>query len=482
MGYGMSRLQDEYFEPEAQDTAGSSSVQVNDEFAKLHNDIFHMTRMRSGLSESIYKSMGTSKGVISTTKLLSGREVDCSGKGTFSSCDRAFVLGRYVPTNGPEILDRMDSRAYVSQFSADGTLFVAGFQVCYAQAQPTTVEVLLSSWKPRSGSHIRIYDVDRGWITHKDIHARSLRWTISDVSLSLDQRYLVYSSLAPIIHIVNISNAARESYANVTDVHDGLDFSQHEDVQYSFGIFSVKFSSDGRELVAGSNDESIYVYDICANKLTLRLPAHTSDVNTVSFADETGHLIYSGSDDTLCKVWDRRCLSTGQAAGVLTGHLHGITHIDSRGDGRSFISNGKDQAIKLWDIRKMTSSADSCADGTPTWDYRYSRYPQQHKQLKHPHDQSLATYRGHSVLRTLIRCYFSPAFSTGQKYIYTGSYDSSVYIYDLVSGSQVAKLKGHEMVIRDCSWHPFEPTLVSSSWDFRIAKWSGRDEETSDDE
>ena len=27
-----------------------------------------------------------------------------------------------------------------------------------------------------------------------------------------------------------------------------------------------------------------------------------SDVNTVCFADESGHLIYSGSDDSLCKV------------------------------------------------------------------------------------------------------------------------------------------------------------------------------------
>lgn len=39
------------------------------------------------------------------------------------------------------------------------------------------------------------------------------------------------------------------------------------------------------------------------------------------------------------------------------GHLEGITFIDSRGDGRYFISNGKDQAIKLWDIRKMSSEA-----------------------------------------------------------------------------------------------------------------------------
>jgi WD repeat-containing protein 23 len=138
MGYGMSRLEDEYYEPEGQDTDGSSSDQVNDEFSKLHNDIFHMTRMRSGLSESIYKSVGANRGIISTAKLLSGREVGCSGKGMFSSGDRAFVLGRYVPVNGPELLDRMDSRAYVSQFSADGTLFVAGFQVCYAQ--PTNNE------------------------------------------------------------------------------------------------------------------------------------------------------------------------------------------------------------------------------------------------------------------------------------------------------------------------------------------------------
>lgn len=41
-------------------------------------------------------------------------------------------------------------------------------------------------------------------------------------------------------------------------------------------------------------------------------------------------------------------------------------------------------------------------------------------------DTSLMTYRGHSVLRTLIRCRFSPAFSTGQRYIYTGCANGKV--------------------------------------------------------
>ena len=58
------------------------------------------------------------------------------------------------------------------------------------------------------------------------------------------------------------------------------------------------------------------------------------------------------------QVWDKRCFVTkGQPAGILMGHLEGITFIDSRGDGRYLISNGKDQTTKLWDIRKMSSKA-----------------------------------------------------------------------------------------------------------------------------
>lgn len=37
-----------------------------------------------------------------------------------------------------------------------------------------------------------------------------------------------------------------------------------------------------------------------------------------------------------------------------------------------------------------------------------------------PEDTSVMTYRGHVVLRTLIRSKFSPANTTGQRYIYTG--------------------------------------------------------------
>ena len=62
---------------------------------------------------------------------------------------------------------------------------------------------------------------------------------------------------------------------NLQEIHEALEFSGDDEGGYSFGIFSVKFSNDGRELVAGSSDDSIYVYDVEANKLSLRIQAHT---------------------------------------------------------------------------------------------------------------------------------------------------------------------------------------------------------------
>lgn len=100
-------------------------------------------------------------------------------------------------------------------------------------------------------------------------------------------------------------------------------------------------------------------------------------------------------------------------------------------------------------------------------------------------DTSLMTYRGHSVLRTLIRCRFSPSFSTGQRYIYTGcamgrifskdffifkkKFQLHVYIYSLLSvydvltGVPATILTGHSECVRDVSWHPYTMDIVDSA-------------------
>jgi WD40 repeat protein len=57
------------------------------------------------------------------------------------------------------------------------------------------------------------------------------------------------------------------------------------------------------------------------------------------------------------------------------GHTEGITYVSAKGDGRYVISNGKDQNLRLWDLRKMRSNQDLEAEearyyGT-NFDYRF---------------------------------------------------------------------------------------------------------------
>lgn len=63
----------------------------------------------------------------------------------------------------------------------------------------------------------------------------------------------------------------------------------------------------------------------------------------------------SGADDGYVKVWDRRSLSSSVPSGTLVGATEGITYTSPKGDGRYIVVNSKDQAARLYDLRKMKS-------------------------------------------------------------------------------------------------------------------------------
>ena len=212
-----------------------------------------------------------------------------------------------------------------------------------------------------------------------------------------------------------------------------------------FCVFSLRFSHDGDEILCGANDGYIYLYDRGANQRSLQIEGHDDDVNAVSFVDSATHILASGGDDGLCKIWDRRALreSNPVPVGVLAGHLDGITYIDPRGDGRHLITNSKDQSIKLWDIRKFSSqnAIESSREilRHQNWDYRWQTIPKRAMLKTVPDDSSVMTYKGHVVLRTLLRAKFSPIHTTAQRYIYAGSACGSIYSTCYKKGRPVRK-------------------------------------------
>jgi len=172
--------------------------------------------------------------------------------------------------------------------------------------------------------------------------------------------------------------------------------------------------------------------------------------------------------------------------GYFAGHEHGIAYIDTAHDGRTVLTSGKDQAIKLWDVRMFTRAeatekfSSQVADDE--WDYRHEYIPPRHQTTVvevDDQDTSIMTLKGHILLQTLIRAKFSPEY-TQNRYIYAGDYRGGYNLWDLHSKelnvqkytSDHFNIRNRCNLVRDVDWHPHLPVLAASSWNGTVTFWT----------
>ncbi|XP_069737587.1 DDB1- and CUL4-associated factor 11-like [Phaenicophaeus curvirostris] len=151
---------------------------------------------------------------------------------------------------------------------------------------------------------------------------------------------------------------------------------------------------------------------------------HEADVNAVALADAGGQLVLSRGDDGLVRLWDRRSL----------GH---------RGHRPVCRLAGHPAAALL------------------------------------PGDPSLQTFRGHVVLRTLLRCRLAPA---GGRALGAGCASGGVIVYDVLTGRVLRRLSRHRGCVRDVCWGPQPWRLASASWDGTVRLWGYRSPQAEEDE
>ncbi|XP_017779028.1 PREDICTED: DDB1- and CUL4-associated factor 11 [Nicrophorus vespilloides] len=393
--------------------------------------------------------------VPNTASLLSNREIGQLPNNHFSRASRCQIYNNYLP-NKMEKMDTYRDKVFCGQFSKDGKYFITAAQ----------------------DKQIRVYKTDGGKYTlFREFQARDIGWSIIDVAFSPNGEEFVYSTWSTTLHICSVNGdpEKQEPLCLLNSVR-------------RFCTFSLSFSSDGKEIMGGANDGILYIYDREAKATTVKICAHEFDVNSVAFADDSSQIIYSGSDDGLIKVWDRRTWideNDPKPVGMLAGHMDGITYISSKGDGRHLISNSKDQSIKLWDVRVFSS--DCAAENTlravhsQSWDYRWQGVPKRLYNTKDrlDGDTSVMTYRGHIITRTLVRCKFSPVETTGQRFIYTGCGGGRLVIYDALTGKIKMDEREHTSCVRDVSWHPSKNEILTSSWDGSVGRWYYSTKETS---
>jgi WD repeat-containing protein 23 len=248
-----------------------------------------------------------------------------------------------IPGSKADMIINLNDRCYSGQFSEDGSFFFACGQ----------------------DFKVRMYDTSNpyDWRYYKTVNYYGGQWTITDATLSPDNKHLAYSSIRSDVCLATTdpTDASEPRHLDFSNMGNGTSGSGGgrwgRGTSGHFGIWSLRFSGDGGEIVAGTSDYSVYVYDLEAQRSVMQIRGHSDDVNAVCFGDKMSpHILYSGSDDTTLKVWDRRSLRSERPAGMFLGHTEGLTYIDSKGDGRYVISNAKDQTCKLWDLRKMVST------------------------------------------------------------------------------------------------------------------------------
>ncbi|MSV29911.1 MAG: glycosyltransferase [Bryobacterales bacterium] len=97
----------------------------------------------------------------------------------------------------------------------------------------------------------------------------------------------------------------------------------------------------GNEVVSGSDDNTIKIWDRQSGQLLRTLEGHSGWVSSVAV---TGNEVVSGSGDETIKIWDRQ---SGQLLRTLEGHSGGVMSVAVTGN--EVVSGSSDKTIKIWD-------------------------------------------------------------------------------------------------------------------------------------
>ncbi len=249
---------------------------------------------------------------------------------------------------------------------------------------------------------------------------------------------------------------------------------------HSNRVWSVKFSPDGNQVVSGSRDKTLRLWDVASGlQIGEPLHGHGDFVVSVAFFPD-GSSFVSGSDDHTLRRWDAK---TGAQIGEpLRGHENEIWVVSFSPDGTRIVSGSADKTLRLWDAATGSQIGEALQGHTGgVTGIAFS--PDGTRIASGSEDNTLRLWnattgaqigeplRGHT--ERVMRIAFSP---DGTRII-SGSADKTLRLWDTATGTQFGEpLRGHEGTVWSVAYAPDGNFIASGSGDKTLRLWDAATE------
>ncbi|KAH7343344.1 cell division control protein 4 [Rhizoctonia solani] len=229
-------------------------------------------------------------------------------------------------------------------------------------------------------------------------------------------------------------------------------------------------------IITASDNPQIHVYSPNTGELMLHLEGHKGGVWALAVSSSSPSVphatdfLVSGSTDRTVRIWD---LSTGECTHVFGGHTSNVrcltivnpvwTDVDGRKEKwpkhTLIVTGSRDQTLRVWKLPRHGYPEYYCVDT----DSEYVD-PAKHDANHNPYHVRLLSGHTHAVR----------ALAAHGRTLISGSYDTTVRVWDIVTGECKWTLDGHSQkgpmysVVLD----PQRNRAMSGSMDGTVRIWS----------